>query len=136
MTFAARRREKIWDHCAGFVIVEEAGGRVTDAGGTRLDFSKGRYLQLDRCGWWWWLVLMGGEVGEVPRAWRAPCAHISSGQNSRFSPDTHLHQALHAAARVVRMRRGIIAAPPAVHEALLKAVAAVPPSVAQNAADH
>lgn len=42
------RREKIWDHCAGFVIVEEAGGKVTDAGGRRLDFSKGRYLALDR----------------------------------------------------------------------------------------
>ncbi|KXZ44070.1 hypothetical protein GPECTOR_74g684 [Gonium pectorale] len=41
-------REKIWDHAAGFVIVEEAGGRVTDAGGVRLDFSRGRYLQLDR----------------------------------------------------------------------------------------
>ncbi|KAF5832071.1 hypothetical protein DUNSADRAFT_12183 [Dunaliella salina] len=40
--------EKIWDHCAGFVIVEEAGGRVTDASGQRLDFSKGRYLELDR----------------------------------------------------------------------------------------
>lgn len=44
----AAYREKIWDHCAGFVIVEEAGGRVTDAGGARLDFSKGRWLELDR----------------------------------------------------------------------------------------
>lgn len=44
----ASYREKIWDHCAGFVIVEEAGGRVTDAAGRRLDFSKGRYLELDR----------------------------------------------------------------------------------------
>lgn len=25
-------KEKIWDHCAGVVIVEEAGGKVTDAG--------------------------------------------------------------------------------------------------------
>jgi 3'(2'), 5'-bisphosphate nucleotidase/inositol polyphosphate 1-phosphatase len=41
-------KEKIWDHAAGFVIVEEAGGRVTDAAGTRLDFSRGRFLQLDR----------------------------------------------------------------------------------------
>ena len=24
----ATYREKIWDHCAGFVIVEEAGGKV------------------------------------------------------------------------------------------------------------
>ncbi|GFR39865.1 hypothetical protein Agub_g365 [Astrephomene gubernaculifera] len=70
-------REKIWDHAAGFVIVEEAGGRVTDAGGTRLDFSRGRYLQLDR---------------------------------------------------------GIIAAPPVLHEQLLRAAAKVAPPAAAAAA--
>ncbi len=43
------RREKIWDHAAGFIIVEEAGGRVTDAAGRRLDFTQGRHLELDRC---------------------------------------------------------------------------------------
>ncbi|KAK4576592.1 hypothetical protein RGQ29_027224 [Quercus rubra] len=42
-------KEKIWDHAAGVVIVEEAGGVVTDAGGRPLDFSKGVYLEgLDR----------------------------------------------------------------------------------------
>ncbi|CAL0328897.1 unnamed protein product [Lupinus luteus] len=42
-------KEKIWDHAAGVVIVEEAGGVVTDAGGRALDFSKGMYLEgLDR----------------------------------------------------------------------------------------
>ncbi|WCJ32135.1 3'(2') 5'-bisphosphate nucleotidase [Euphorbia peplus] len=42
-------KEKIWDHAAGVVIVEEAGGVVTDAGGRPLDFSRGVYLQgLDR----------------------------------------------------------------------------------------
>ncbi|XP_010443016.1 PREDICTED: PAP-specific phosphatase HAL2-like [Camelina sativa] len=42
-------KEKIWDHAAGVVIVEEAGGVVTDAGGRNLDFSKGVYLEgLDR----------------------------------------------------------------------------------------
>nr|XP_043623881.1 PAP-specific phosphatase HAL2-like [Erigeron canadensis] len=50
MKFArAGYKEKIWDHAAGVVIIEEAGGVVTDAGGRRLDFSKGMYLQgLDR----------------------------------------------------------------------------------------
>lgn len=58
-------REKIWDHCAGFVIVEEAGGRVTDAGGARLDFSKGRWLDLDR-----------GIVAAPPRAHEALLAAV------------------------------------------------------------
>ncbi|KAI8540650.1 hypothetical protein RHMOL_Rhmol08G0003000 [Rhododendron molle] len=40
-------REKIWDHAAGAIVVTEAGGVVTDAGGNPLDFSKGRYLDLD-----------------------------------------------------------------------------------------
>lgn len=26
-------REKIWDHCAGSIVVEEAGGKITDAAG-------------------------------------------------------------------------------------------------------
>ena len=37
-------KEKIWDHAAGAIIMEEAGGVVTDATGKRLDFSKGRTL--------------------------------------------------------------------------------------------
>ncbi|XP_022139719.1 PAP-specific phosphatase HAL2-like [Momordica charantia] len=42
-------REKIWDHAAGVIIVEAAGGVVTDAGGHPLDFSRGVYLEgLDR----------------------------------------------------------------------------------------
>jgi len=32
-------REKIWDHAAGALIVEEAGGRVTDMHGRSLDFA-------------------------------------------------------------------------------------------------
>ena len=32
-------REKIWDHAAGSLIVEEAGGCVTDMHGKRLDFT-------------------------------------------------------------------------------------------------
>ncbi|MFB3883716.1 MAG: 3'(2'),5'-bisphosphate nucleotidase [Thermodesulfobacteriota bacterium] len=34
-------REKIWDHAAGSIITEEAGGRVTDVLGRPLDFSCG-----------------------------------------------------------------------------------------------
>lgn len=42
-------KEKIWDHAAGVVIIEEAGGVVTDAGGRQLDFSRGIYIErLDR----------------------------------------------------------------------------------------
>jgi 3'(2'), 5'-bisphosphate nucleotidase len=50
MKFAkAGYKEKIWDHAAGVLIVQEAGGVVTDAGGRPLDFSKGRFLEgLDR----------------------------------------------------------------------------------------
>ncbi|XP_076955614.1 3'(2'),5'-bisphosphate nucleotidase 1-like [Bidens hawaiensis] len=40
-------REKIWDHAAGYIVVAEAGGVATDAAGKPLDFSKGRYLDLD-----------------------------------------------------------------------------------------
>jgi 3'(2'), 5'-bisphosphate nucleotidase len=34
-------KEKIWDHAAGSIIAEEAGGRVTDILGHPLDFSYG-----------------------------------------------------------------------------------------------
>ncbi|MQL76527.1 hypothetical protein Taro_008935 [Colocasia esculenta] len=40
-------REKIWDHAAGTIVITEAGGVVTDAAGNPLDFSKGKYLDLD-----------------------------------------------------------------------------------------
>ncbi|XP_057965748.1 SAL1 phosphatase isoform X2 [Malania oleifera] len=40
-------REKIWDHAAGCIVVTEAGGVVRDAAGNSLDFSKGRYLDVD-----------------------------------------------------------------------------------------
>ena len=41
-------REKIWDQAAGSIVVEEAGGRVTDLDGKPLDFSKGRTLADNR----------------------------------------------------------------------------------------
>ncbi len=41
-------REKIWDQAAGSLIVEEAGGKVTDLDGRELDFSQGRTLAKNR----------------------------------------------------------------------------------------
>jgi len=41
-------REKIWDQAAGSLIVEEAGGRITDLHGRALDFTQGRTLAKNR----------------------------------------------------------------------------------------
>ncbi len=41
-------REKIWDHAAGKLVVECAGGRVTDVDGRELDFTHGRTLDENR----------------------------------------------------------------------------------------
>lgn len=41
-------REKIWDHAAGKLIVEAAGGRVTDIEGRPLDFGRGETLAANR----------------------------------------------------------------------------------------
>lgn len=41
-------REKSWDHAAGAIVVEEAGGRVSDLEGRSLDFSCGRLLGAHR----------------------------------------------------------------------------------------
>lgn len=40
--------EKIWDHAAGCIVVEEAGGTVTDIAGQPLDFSRGRTLSANK----------------------------------------------------------------------------------------
>jgi 3'(2'), 5'-bisphosphate nucleotidase len=40
--------EKIWDHAAGSLIVEESGGVVTDIDGKPLDFSLGRTLRANK----------------------------------------------------------------------------------------
>lgn len=37
-------KENIWDHAAGYIIVKEAGGTVTDSSGKPLDFSVGKKL--------------------------------------------------------------------------------------------
>ena len=41
-------RERIWDQAAGSIVVEEAGGRVTDLDGKPLDFSHGTTLAQNR----------------------------------------------------------------------------------------
>jgi 3'(2'), 5'-bisphosphate nucleotidase len=41
-------REKIWDQAAGSIILEEAGGILTDLSGKPLDFSQGRLLKNNR----------------------------------------------------------------------------------------
>jgi len=37
-------QEKIWDHAAGWMVVREAGGQVSDVRGEPLDFGQGRTL--------------------------------------------------------------------------------------------
>lgn len=41
-------KEKIWDQAAGALIVEEAGGQITDLAGMPLDFTQGRTLARNR----------------------------------------------------------------------------------------
>lgn len=52
-------REKIWDQAAGALIVEEAGGRITDLDGEPLDFMTGRTLANNRG-----VVASNGEIHE------------------------------------------------------------------------
>lgn len=41
-------KEKVWDQAAGSLVVEEAGGRITDLHGRMLDFTAGRTLARNR----------------------------------------------------------------------------------------
>lgn len=41
-------REKVWDHAAGALVVQQAGGVVTDVDGRPLDFGHGRELSANR----------------------------------------------------------------------------------------
>ena len=41
-------RECIWDQAAGSIVLEEAGGRITDLAGRPLDFGTGRRLERNR----------------------------------------------------------------------------------------
>lgn len=53
-------RENIWDHAAGWLVVQEAGGRVTDLFGNPLDWTKGRKLEANRG-----IVASNGHVHEA-----------------------------------------------------------------------
>ncbi|MFZ0427932.1 MAG: 3'(2'),5'-bisphosphate nucleotidase [Acidobacteriota bacterium] len=53
-------REKIWDQAAGAIVVEEAGGRITDLDGKPLDFGVGRKLLRNRG-----VVASNGRLHEV-----------------------------------------------------------------------
>ncbi len=48
MPTRADYQEKIWDHAGGALLVEEAGGRVTDLAGQPLNFARGRELSANR----------------------------------------------------------------------------------------
>lgn len=41
-------KEKIWDQAAGAIVLEEAGGRISDLEGRALDFAQGRTLARNR----------------------------------------------------------------------------------------
>jgi len=41
-------RENVWDHAAGLIVVEEAGGRVSDVDGRRFDLTTGRRMMRNR----------------------------------------------------------------------------------------
>jgi 3'(2'), 5'-bisphosphate nucleotidase len=59
-------RERIWDHAAGSLLVECAGGTVTDVEGRPLDFRHGRALERNRG-----VVATGGSIhAEVLEALR------------------------------------------------------------------
>lgn len=45
---SADYREKVWDHAAGAIVIEEAGGRVSDLDGRPLELAAGRYLTRSR----------------------------------------------------------------------------------------
>ena len=41
-------REKVWDQAAGSIVIQEAGGQITDLDGQPLDFGQGRTLANNR----------------------------------------------------------------------------------------
>lgn len=63
-------RDKVWDHAAGVLLVEEAGGRASDLDGMPLDFSLGAELSanngiLATNGLLHKIAVQGGQAGSV-----------------------------------------------------------------------
>lgn len=52
--------EMIWDHAGGVIVVEEAGGKVTDVAGKPLEFTHGRTLKNNRG-----VVVSNGRLHDV-----------------------------------------------------------------------
>ncbi|MQY76353.1 MAG: 3'(2'),5'-bisphosphate nucleotidase [Spirochaeta sp.] len=53
-------QEKIWDHAAGSIIVQEAGGMITDINGRALDFSAARQLSENQG-----IIVTNGSIHEA-----------------------------------------------------------------------
>ncbi|MDQ8179044.1 3'(2'),5'-bisphosphate nucleotidase [Pelagicoccus sp. SDUM812005] len=65
--------EKIWDHAAGYVVLQEAGGKIADTFGQPLDFSLGRTLKNNK-----------GIVATSPAVFETVVkAVVASGQSSK-----------------------------------------------------
>jgi len=71
-------RENIWDQAAGSIVVEEAGGVVTDLAGRPLDFSTGRTLTRNRG-----VVVSNGHVHDAVLA----ALKQVGADGSRLSPE-------------------------------------------------
>ncbi len=78
-------REKIWDQAAGSIVIEEAGGRITDLDGKPLDFSHGRTLAKNRG-----ILATNGHLHDAVlarlRANRRLTRNRSDARNRRLSP--------------------------------------------------
>ncbi|NER22756.1 MAG: 3'(2'),5'-bisphosphate nucleotidase [Symploca sp. SIO1C2] len=60
LPLASEKRQNIWDHAAGTIVLEEAGGRVTDMYGKPLDFSCGAKLFNNQG-----IIASNGEIHET-----------------------------------------------------------------------
>ena len=74
-------RECIWDHGAGLIVVEEAGGTVTDANGAPLNFLTGRRM-VDNRG----IVATNGQMHQrvldaIPNVARGPVSRNCSNRD-------------------------------------------------------